>query len=124
MLYGIVLVIHILVSLVLIAVILLQAGRGGGLSDSFGGAAQSVFGTRGAVYLTRMTTACAVIFMSTSLTLAILSVQRGRSLMEHMKFAPAASPVPISTSTPAPAKTEASPSNPKAEEPKPAANHS
>ena len=89
MLYGLVLVIHILVSLVLIAVILLQAGRGGGLSDTFGGAAQSMFGTRGAIYLTRMTTVCAVVFMSTSLSLAILSVQRGRSLMEHVKVAPA-----------------------------------
>ena len=94
MLYGLVLVVHIIVSLVLIAVILLQAGRGGGLSDSFGGAAQSVFGTRGAVYLTRMTTACAVIFMSTSISLAILSVQRGRSLMENRKFAPAAASAP------------------------------
>ena len=105
MLYGLVLVVHVFVSLVLIAVILLQAGRGGGLSDSFGGTAQSVFGTRGAVYLTRMTTVCAIVFMSTSLLLAILSVQRGRSLMEHMKFAP------VSTLAPA-TPTDEKPTNP------------
>ena len=85
MLYGIVLTIHVFVCLVLIAVILLQAGRGGGLADTFGGgAAQSIFGTRGAVYLTRATTVCATVFMLTSLTLAVLSAQRGRSLMERV----------------------------------------
>ncbi len=84
MLYGLVLAIHIFVCFVLIAVILLQAGRGGGLADTFGGgAAQSLFGTRGTVYLTRATTVTAVVFMSTSLTLAVLSIQRGRSLMEQ-----------------------------------------
>ena len=84
MFYGIVLAIHIFVCFVLIAVILLQAGRGGGLADTFGGgAAQSLFGTRGTVYLTRATTVCAVVFMSTSLGLAILSIQRGHSLMEN-----------------------------------------
>jgi len=84
MLYSLILIVHVFVSFVLIAVILLQAGRGGGLSDSFGGgAAQSMFGTRGAIYLTRATTVCATVFMLTSLSLAVGSVQRGRSLMEH-----------------------------------------
>ncbi len=92
MLYTLILIVHVFVSFVLIAVILLQAGRGGGLSDSFGGgAAQSMFGTRGAVYLTRATTVCATVFMLTSLSLAVGSVQRGRSLMEHA--APKAAPV-------------------------------
>ncbi len=85
MFYGFVLTVHILVCLVLIAVILLQAGRGGGLADSFGGsAAQSFLGTRGTVYLTRATTVCATMFMITSVTLAFNSVRRGRSLMERV----------------------------------------
>ena len=89
MLYGLILVVHVLVSVVLIAVILLQAGRGGGLSDSFGGgAAQSMFGTRGAAYLTRMTTVCAVIFMTTSISLAVLSARQGRSLLAGVKSPP------------------------------------
>ncbi len=97
MLYPLVLVIHIIVCFILIAVILLQAGRGGGLSDAFSGTAQSVFGTRGAAYLTRATTACAVIFMVTSLGLALLSAQKGHSLMEKARVAP----VPAAASTPA-----------------------
>lgn len=93
MLYGLVLVVHIFVCFVLIAVILLQAGRGGGLADTFGGSGQAIFGSRGTVYLTRATTACAAIFMLTSLTLAVLSAQRGRSLMERLPLkTPASSP--------------------------------
>ena len=51
MLYGLVIAIHVIVSLVLIAVILLQAGRGGGLSDTFGGSStQTLFGTKTSVF--------------------------------------------------------------------------
>ena len=82
MLYGLVLVFHIIACFVLIAVILLQAGRGGGVADIGGSAAQSILGTRGATVLTRATTVCAILFMVTSLSLAYLSAQHGRSLME------------------------------------------
>jgi preprotein translocase subunit SecG len=126
MLYGLVLVVHLFVCFVLIAVILLQAGRGGGLADSFGGgAAQSILGTRGTVYLTRATTCCATIFMLTSVGLAVLSVHRGRSLIEKIP-APVEStarpreetptePIPAtpdSQPTQESPKQEASPSNP------------
>ena len=96
MLYALILRIHLIACFVLIAVILLQAGRGGGLSDMGSGAAQSVLGTRGATLLTRATTVCAVVFMMTSLSLAILSAQRGRSLMEGARVkaaAPAKAPI-------------------------------
>ena len=91
--YGIVLAVHLFVCLILIAVILLQAGRGGGVAETFGGnAAQSILGSRGTQFLTRATSICAALFMLTSLTLAYLSAQRGRSLMEHAKTVPAAAP--------------------------------
>ncbi len=103
MLYGIVLLIHVFVSFVLIAVILLQAGRGGGLSDAFsGGAAQSILGTRGTTYLTRATTVCAAIFMLTSIGLAVLSVNQGQSLMAGRAAARhAAKPSPATAAKPA-----------------------
>ncbi len=92
MLYGFVLTIHIMVCFVLIAVILLQAGRGGGVVDAFSGATQSMLGTRGAAFLTRATTACAILFMLTSLGLAVMSAQQGHSLMETAR--PVQAPVP------------------------------
>ena len=85
MLYGLILTVHIIVCFVLIAVILLQAGRGGGVADAFGGTAQSILGTRGAAFLTRATTVSAIVFMLTSLGLAILSAQQGHSLMEGVR---------------------------------------
>ena len=82
MLYGLVIAIHVLVSLVLIAVILLQAGRGGGLSDTFGGSStQTLFGTKTSVFLTRATAASAIIYILTCLSLAVMTSHRGRSLI-------------------------------------------
>ena len=62
-------VIHVLVCIFLILVILLQAGKGGGMGAAFGGAgAQTVFGGRGAqTFLGKVTSVSAVIFMLTSL---------------------------------------------------------
>jgi len=82
MLYGLVIAIHVIVSLVLIAVILLQAGRGGGLSESFGGSStQTIFGTKTSVFLTRATAASAIIYIITCLALAVMTGHRSRSLV-------------------------------------------
>ena len=81
--YAFLIVIHVIVCLVLIAVILLQAGRGGGLSDAIGsGAPQSILGTQTNVFMTRATEVCAIVFIITSLSLGIITTQRGKSLME------------------------------------------
>ncbi|NQT95871.1 MAG: preprotein translocase subunit SecG [Candidatus Omnitrophica bacterium] len=91
--YIFILVIHIIVSLVLIAVILLQAGKGGGLADTFGGGGSSqttIFGQKTADFLTKATTASAILFLCTALSLAILSSKRKKSLMEGVKIAPVA----------------------------------
>ncbi|MEE8317780.1 MAG: preprotein translocase subunit SecG [Candidatus Omnitrophota bacterium] len=83
--YVFLIVVHVIISIFLIAVILLQAGRGGGLADSFGGSQmQSLFGTKSTNVLTRMTGICAVIFILTCLSLAIISSHMSRSLMEKL----------------------------------------
>ena len=75
--------IHILASLVLIGVILIQAGRGGGVSDVFGGSStNTIFGTSTEKFLTKTTAVCAALFIITSLSLAVLSSKRSKSLME------------------------------------------
>jgi len=83
--YAILIGVHVVVSVFLIAVILLQAGRGGGLADSFGGSQmQSLFGTKSTTVLTRMTTVCAVIFILSCLSLALFSSHRSKSLVERV----------------------------------------
>jgi len=71
-------IVHIFVSVVLVLVILLQAGKSGGMGAAFGGGSQTVFGGRGAqTFLGKVTSACAAIFMLTSVTLAVLSSRTG-----------------------------------------------
>jgi len=101
--YALVIVFHIVASLVLILVVLLQSGKAGDLAATFGSTgSQTAFGARGAAtLLTRATTVCAVIFMVTSLTLAIMftkdsggTVLEGMSLPEEV---PVESPIDLST---------------------------
>ena len=76
--------IHVVVCFVLIIVILLQAGRGQGLTGgSFGGGnVQSLFGTKASSFLTKATSVCAVLFLFTCIGLNILEVQKSRSLFK------------------------------------------
>jgi len=75
-------VLHVVVSVVLILVILLQAGKGGGMGAALGGSSQSVFGGRGAqTFLGKVTSICAGIFMLTSVTLAVMSSRRSGSVV-------------------------------------------
>jgi preprotein translocase subunit SecG len=68
---------HVTVCIVLIAVVLLQRGKGSDMGAALGGGgSNTVFGSRGAGnFLTKMTTVCAIIFMTTSLSLAYLTTQ-------------------------------------------------
>jgi preprotein translocase subunit SecG len=99
---------HVLVSAILIAMVLLQKGKGADIGAAFGGASQTVFGPRGAQsFLAKLTTAAAVIFMFTSLGLALTTSSRS-SVMENMKQEQTAPAVPLAPPapmpTPAPAK--------------------
>ena len=73
MLNGIVIGIHVIVSLLLIMFILLKSGRGGGLSDMFGGG--SMGGMTGSTVveknLDRMTVITGVLFAVTTIVLAL-----------------------------------------------------
>ncbi len=67
-------VIHIIVSIGLILVVLLQTGKGADMGAVFGGSSATIFGSSGAGnFLTRLTTAMAIVFMITSLTLGYFS---------------------------------------------------
>ena len=62
----------------MILVVLLQAGKGAGMGSAFGGgSSQTVFGSGGpATFLGKATTAVAVIFMLTSLSLSYFSAHK------------------------------------------------
>lgn len=100
-------VLHVLACLFLIVIVLLQRGKGAEMGAMFGGGAgATVFGSRGAGnFLTRMTTAAAVVFMLTSLTLAYVAQDRtGDTLFEE--GAPAKAPDATFGEAPAPAPAQ------------------
>jgi len=100
-LYYLVLTLHIIACLFLIAVVLLQQGKGQDLASAFGGGGtQAAFGPRGsATVLSRATTILAALFMVTSLSLSILK-HRESSVLDRVP-APAAKPSPGASASPA-----------------------
>jgi preprotein translocase subunit SecG len=90
-----VVVLHVIVSLFLIGVVLLQQGRSADLAGAFGGqGSQTAFGPRAAAnVLTRLTTYSAIIFMCTSIALTVLyqrSTTGSKSVLDNS--APASAP--------------------------------
>lgn len=75
-------VLHVLVSILLIVVVLLQPGKGGDLGSVFGGGggggtSESIFGASGAVpFLSKVTRVLAVLFLVSSLTLGYFATQK------------------------------------------------
>ncbi len=85
-------VLHVLVSLFLIVVVLLQSGKAADLAGAFGGmGSQTAFGPRGAAtILSKATTTAAVLFMLTSITLGIWqgrNIGTGQSVIERSGIA-------------------------------------
>lgn len=82
---GFILVIHVIVCILLVISILMQAGRGGGLTETFQ-SAESMFGTQTNVFMVRLTTTLAAIFICTSLIFALKSTKGDQSLMANKKL--------------------------------------
>ena len=97
----IIVLIHIAVCIALIMIVLLQKGKGASMGAAFGGSSQTVFGSSGATsFLQRITVAAAVIFMFTSLGLALLS---GRATSSSVMKGVTPGEVPQQTESSAPA---------------------
>ncbi len=96
---------HILVSIALIAIVLLQSGKGAEMGASFGASgSQSVFGAGGGnTFMSKLTTGAAIIFMLTSLVLAYRSGHTGSSSIMSGKTV---KPAPVQTA-PAPQQVPA-----------------
>jgi preprotein translocase subunit SecG len=89
---------HVFVCIALIMIVLLQTGKGADMGAAFGGgASQTLFGTTGAsTFLSKATTAAAIVFMLTSLMMAYMAGNRAevRLLTD--------TPAPVESTTGAP----------------------
>jgi len=77
-------VLHVIVCVFLVAVVLLQRGKGAQIGAVFGGGGgATMFGGRGAGnFLTKLTAGAAIIYMVTSLSLSYLGITSGERLFE------------------------------------------
>lgn len=91
-------IIHVIVSLFLIGVVLIQSGKGAEIGAAFGsGSSQTIFGSRGpGSFLGKLTTVAAIIFILTSFSLAFFGKKGGGG---------GASVIPAQTEAPAPLQT-------------------
>ncbi|UCD15716.1 MAG: preprotein translocase subunit SecG [Candidatus Omnitrophota bacterium] len=79
--YKFLLILHIIVAASVIGVILVQRGRSGGLVEALGGV-ESIFGTKTSSFFVKVTVVLAILFFVTSISVAYLAKQRGRSLID------------------------------------------
>lgn len=121
-------VVHIVLSVFMIFVILLQPGKDAGMGAALGGgAATTAFGGRGAAtFLTKLTAFCAIAFFCTSLGLSFVGLKNSvaDSIADSAAALPSTPPevLPVVPAQAAPATgAEATPTVPAAE-PKPSAN--
>ena len=112
--YGFFLALLIIDGIILCAVVLLQAGQGGGLAAMGGGMGTDnlIGGRQAATLLTRMSWITGGVFLGLSLLLSIVSSRNNapRSILRD-QFQPAAATAPATTGAPAPLPG-AQPANP------------
>src|SRR5947208_10146725 len=110
MLTVILVVVHIILSLFLILVVLVQQGKGADLAGAFGGGgSQTAFGARGATtFLHKLTTGAFVGFVILSVMLSILEARPRSSVIQTLtgkagaQKAPVPAPVAPAPAAPAP----------------------
>ena len=92
--HAVIVVLHVLVGLMIIAVVLLQSGKGADIGSAFGGGgSQAVFGSMGTpTLLGKITGAVAIVFVLTSFGLVILHGKPSGSVMTQPSGATAPAP--------------------------------
>ena len=83
--FTVLVIIHIIVCFLLVCTVLLQQGKGAEVGAVFG-SSEAIFGSAGpATFLSKMTSALAILFMLTSLTLTYFASHRGaESVMQDV----------------------------------------
>jgi preprotein translocase subunit SecG len=115
--HTLIVVLHVIVSVALILVILLQTGKGSDIGAVFGGgSSQTLFGATGPTsFLSKLTAGAAIIFMLTSLFLAYFSGTGGtRSIMKGAAPPAQTMPAPPAGMPAPPAGVPAMPATPAA----------
>jgi preprotein translocase subunit SecG len=97
-----VIIVHVIVSVALIMIVLLQTGKGADMGAAFGGgSSQTLFGSTGAsTFLSKATTVAAIVFMLTSLSLAYVAGSKGGKSVVMETAAPIEETIPSPAAEP------------------------
>jgi preprotein translocase subunit SecG len=111
-LHSAVVIFHLLIAAAIVALVLLQRGKGADAGAGFGaGASGTVFGARGsASFLSRTTATLAFLFIVTSLTLAYMggrSPEAPKSVLDRVNLQDKAPELPATTPAAPPASNQA-----------------
>ncbi|MBU0507303.1 preprotein translocase subunit SecG [bacterium] len=121
MLYGILIALQLVISVLMVVAILMQSSKGGGLAGIAGGAlASSVFGGRAtATFLSKATTVLAALFMLNCLSMAVISAHRESTTSVTQQAVSQEQPVSPVPSLPATGgmETDPAPAMPEQEQP-------
>jgi len=107
--YNFFVIVHALVCILMVVVILMQSGRGGGLTEGFA-SAESMFGAKTNSFMIKTTTVFAMLFLVMCLGLAVMSSKTHESLMPDSVAIPKPSdelPLTAEDSTSLPEQSEA-----------------
>lgn len=83
MLYNLVLALHVVASLLLIGIILIQGSKSDGLSGFLGGGGTTFFGTSTATVIVKATTVIGIVFMITSILLTVIHSRRAGTVIDR-----------------------------------------
>jgi|TARA_B100000315_G_scaffold203062_1_gene195980 preprotein translocase subunit SecG len=89
---SLLLIFHVIIAILIVALILIQKGKGADMGSAFGaGASGTIFGAKGSAnFLSRTTAVFATIFFLTSLALAYVNkgtVQKTESVLDQVQTA-------------------------------------
>lgn len=98
--FTVLIVIHIFVAISLVLVVLLQTGKGAELGAAFGGMGQTTSGRGKSTFISKFTTGLAIVFMSTSLSLAFLTTEHPQNSLLKDGVAPSAKTAPANNAAP------------------------
>lgn len=91
-----IILVHVIASIALIAIVLLQTGKGAEMGAAFGGASQTLFGgSGGSSFMSKLTTGAAVVFMITCLLLSYKPTGSSRSVMHDIPVPEQSQPAPV-----------------------------
>lgn len=94
-----ILILHVFVAIAIVALVLMQHGKGADIGASFGsGSSQTMFGSVGSMsFLMKITAFLGAVFFATSLSLSYMASHAAKQAIEQARFKGSLTSLPVKT---------------------------